>query len=60
MLVRCRGREVLVLRAPDGFRFQPSCGYWVVERIGTEHVGLPQGSSCSASADLQVRVPITT
>lgn len=40
--------SLLEIRAPEGFRFPPTCGYWVLERIGGSHEGLPPGTVCSA------------
>ena len=41
----------LVIIAPPNFAFLPTCGYWVLARIGTRYNGLPPGSLCRNDPD---------
>ncbi|CAE7904574.1 acr-2 [Symbiodinium microadriaticum] len=49
--------------APEGFVFAATCGFWVLQRVGSAHRGLPPGSLCLADADqsniARVRLSLT-
>eukprot|EP00439_Symbiodinium_sp_Y106_P056638 s1806_g7.t4 len=49
--------------APEGFVFAATCGFWVLQRVGSPHRGLPPGSLCLADPDhsniARVRLSLT-
>ncbi|CAE6925445.1 POLR1B [Symbiodinium natans] len=49
--------------APEGFVFATTCGFWVLQRVGSAHRGLPPGSLCLADPDhsniARVRLSLT-
>ncbi|CAE7615871.1 POLR1B [Symbiodinium sp. CCMP2456] len=49
--------------APEGFVFAATCGFWVLQRVGSAHRGLPPGSLCLADPDhsniARVRLSLT-